>query len=237
MPTNADFKRIVRARMEKTGEAYTAARAVLLKRTSPRRVSPVVAPSKAAPPAEPTASLEKLAGMSDKAIEKATGCTWDKWVWALDQAGALEWSHRAVAEYVQNTYKVSDWWSQTVTVGYERIKGLRAIGQRRSGSFEANKSKTIASAAKAVSRAFSDSRVRAKWLPGESVTIRKVTAGKSVRMNWDDGTSVEAWLVPTPGGKTSVQVAHRKLADKADVDARKTFWAGRLDALKALLEA
>jgi len=30
MPTNKDFKRLVRARMRKTGESYTAARAHLL---------------------------------------------------------------------------------------------------------------------------------------------------------------------------------------------------------------
>src|SRR5207247_2767657 len=32
MPTNKDFKRLVRARMQKTGEAYTAARAHLLQK-------------------------------------------------------------------------------------------------------------------------------------------------------------------------------------------------------------
>ncbi|MBI2535860.1 MAG: SRPBCC domain-containing protein [Gemmatimonadetes bacterium] len=32
MPTNKDFKRLVRARMRKTGEAYTAARVSLLKK-------------------------------------------------------------------------------------------------------------------------------------------------------------------------------------------------------------
>ena len=32
MPTNKDFKRVVRARMTKTGESYTAARAQLLKK-------------------------------------------------------------------------------------------------------------------------------------------------------------------------------------------------------------
>ena len=31
MPTNKDFKRLVRSRMEKTGESYTSARAQLLK--------------------------------------------------------------------------------------------------------------------------------------------------------------------------------------------------------------
>ena len=34
-----------------------------------------------------------------------------------------------IAEYVHTKYKVADWWTQTVTVGYERIKGLRARGQ------------------------------------------------------------------------------------------------------------
>ena len=223
--------------MQKTGEAYTAARAVLLKRTAPRVISPVVIASTPAATPVATPSLEKLAGMSDKAIQNATGCTWDKWVWALDHAGAIDWSHRAVAEYVQTTYKISDWWSQSVTVGYERIKGKRAIGQRMSGVFEATKSKRIAAAPKSISRAFTDSRVRAKWLPGESVTIKKVAPGKSVRMIWGDGTPVEVWLVTTPAGKTSAQVTHRKLADKRGVDDSKAYWADRLAALKTMLEA
>jgi len=40
MPTNKDFKRLVRARMQKTGEAYTAARAQLLSRP-PAPTAPV----------------------------------------------------------------------------------------------------------------------------------------------------------------------------------------------------
>jgi hypothetical protein len=45
---------------------------------------------------------------------------------------------------VREKYKIPGWWSQTVAVGYERIKGLRAIGQRMDGSFEASKSRTFA---------------------------------------------------------------------------------------------
>ena len=33
MPTDKDFKRLVRGRMQKTGESYTAARANLIRRT------------------------------------------------------------------------------------------------------------------------------------------------------------------------------------------------------------
>jgi len=233
MPKNRDFKKLVRARMQRTGEAYTAARAHLVRRSSTPQSAPR---GEASPPVTPD-QMAALAGVSNAAIEKRTGCTWQKWVFALDRAGAAGWSHRAIAEHVSSAYKVPGWWAQTVTVGYERIKGLRVVGQRRSGEFEATKSKTIAAPAVTVSRAFSDSRVRRKWLPGVKVTVRKATAGRSVRIVWEDGTPVEVWLTSKEAGKTSVQVQHRKLVDKADAERRKAYWADRLGALQALLAA
>ena len=232
MPTNKDFKRLVRARMEKTGEAYTAARAILLKRTpSTARISAMPAIET---PKPALVSYAKLAGMSDAAIKKATGCTWEKWVFCLDHMGAADMSHRAIAEQVQRTYKTSDWWAQMVTVGYERIKGRREIGQRLSGAYEATKSKTIAAPASTVYRAFTDARVRKHWLPGVKPVIRKGVPGKSVRMTWDDNTSVEVWLTPK-GRKTSTAVAHRKLSGKEDVERRKQYWTERLAVLGNLI--
>ena len=128
---------------------------------------------------------------------------------------------------------IASWWTQAVTVGYERIKGMRQIGQRMSGAFEATKSKTIAAPAAKVHRAFTDSRLRRKWLD-TPVEIRKAAAGKSVRMTWPDGTSVEVWLDPKGPAKTSTAVTHRKLRDKADVDARKAYWTERLNTLAHL---
>jgi hypothetical protein len=197
MPTNKDFKRLVRARMEKTGEAYTAARANLLKRHATPSISAPVALVDAPPPAKAAKpDYARLAGMSDAAIKKATGCDWDKWVFCLDYVGAQDWSHRAIADHVHTAYKVKDWWTQMVTVGYERIKGLRAIGQRRDGGFEANKSRTLNASAAAVFRAFAHARVRKHWLPGVNVTVKKATANRSVRMMWNDATPVEVWIVP-----------------------------------------
>ena len=54
------------------------------------------------------------------------------------------------------------WWAQAVTVCYERIKGLRAVGQRRDGSFEANKSRTFSVPLVRLYRAFHDARTRAQ---------------------------------------------------------------------------
>jgi hypothetical protein len=85
---------------------------------------------------------------------------------------------------------VPDWWAQTVTVGYERIKGLRMVGQRRDGSFEANKSKTFPVPLARLYRAFHDPRTRARWLPGVDLTVRTATRGKSMRITWPNRTSL-----------------------------------------------
>jgi hypothetical protein len=128
MPANKDFKRLVRGRMQKTGESYTTARAHLLKQ---KPAAPAAArPSTARPAA---VDYARLAGRSDAIIKEKTGCTWERWVKALDYAQAYTWTHREIAQHVHEKYKVPGWWAQSVTVGYERIKGMRAVGQRRDG--------------------------------------------------------------------------------------------------------
>lgn len=144
MPRNKDLKRLVRARMEKTGEAYTAARAQIIKRTnSPASIDDVIVPTPAKLVVPTLTDYPALAGMSDDAVKERTGCTWERWVYALDHAGADGMSHREIARLVHEKYEVGSWWSQTVTVGYERIKGLRARGQGRDGTYDATKSRTF----------------------------------------------------------------------------------------------
>jgi hypothetical protein len=221
MTTNKDFKRLVRARMHKTGEAYTTARAHLLI----KQPAPTPAPS----------DFAKLAGMSDATIKAKTGCTWDRWVWALDRVEAHDWEHREIAQYVHEKYKVPGWWAQTVTVGYERIKGLRAIGQRRGGGFEANKRRTFAVPLARLYRAFHDKRTRARWLPGVDLTIRVATRDKSMRITWPGKTSVELYFSSRGLKKSQVVVQHVKLPDKDAATRTKRYWEERLDALEEAL--
>lgn len=226
MPTNKDLKRLVRGRMTKTGESYTAARAQIVKgrTSSPKPPAPV-----------PVKDYAAVAGMSDAAVKAATGCTWKAWVDALDYANAHTWPHREIAEYVRKKFKVQDWWTQTVTVGYERIRGLREIGQRRGGSYEATKSRTFAVPVARLYAAFTEARPRARWLPGIALTVRKATPNRSVRITWADDTSVEVWLTAKGAAKSHAQVAHRKLPSRESADRAKVFWNERLDALEAFL--
>jgi hypothetical protein len=221
MPADKDFKRVVRARMHKTGESYTAARANLLK----------TAPATAPVPAAPQPDYARLAGLSDAAIKAKTGCTWERWVRALDRVSANAWPHSRIAGYIREKYHTPSWWTQTVTVGYERIKGLRAVGQRRTGVYAISKSRTFALPLARLYRAFADPRERRAWLPEAGLAMRSATRNKVVRLAWPDGTRVEARFQGKGPGKAVVQLEQGPFTDKAAADQLRLFWSGRLDAL------
>ncbi|MGH7721150.1 MAG: hypothetical protein ACREON_20210 [Gemmatimonadaceae bacterium] len=237
MPRNKDLKRLVRARMRKTGEAYTAARAQLLKKSRAKTVSrtattaPGTTPAAAPKPKEYAA----LAGMSDAAVKEKTGHTWEHWVRTLDREGAAQLPHRDIAALVSGKYKVADWWSQTVTVGYERIRGLRARGQRRDGSYEASKSRTYNVPVATLFNACADATIRRRWLNDASVKVRTATAPKSIRLGWTDRSIITVWFTPKGESKSSVAVQHTKLPDRETADRLKRYWSERLDALGEVL--
>jgi hypothetical protein len=223
MPANKDFKRLVRGRMRKTGESYTAARSHLLK-TKP---NPAAAPA--------VADYARIAGRSDAILKEKTGCTWERWVKSLDSHKAYTWPHGEIAKFVIEKYKIPGWWAQTVTVGYERIKGRRAAGQRLDGFFETSKSKTFAVPLSRLYRAFQDGQIRTRWLPGVDLTIRGTTREKSMRITWPDGTSVTAWFERKGEAKSLISLAHGKLPDRAAATQAKQYWGERLEALKEVL--
>lgn len=216
MPKQKDLKRIVRTRMEKTGESYTAARRQIVAKKAP-----------------PPPDYAALAGKSDASVQKATGRRWAEWVNVLDAWSAKDKPHREVAAYV-HSLGVPEWWAQSVVVGYERIRGLRAIGQRREGSWEASKSRTFAVPLAALYAAWSDPKKRARWLP-DALTMRTQTKDKSMRFDMEDGTLVMAGFYAKGEGKSSVAVQHTKLPSKAEADGRKAFWTERLAALAEVL--
>jgi hypothetical protein len=232
MPTQKDFKRLVRARMRKTGEAYTAARAQLLDRSE--KQIPRVATNDNTPAEPEKPDYAKLAGMSDEKIKENTGCTWEKWVYALDRKKAYELPHRELAQLIKDKYKTADWWTQTVAVGYERIKGLRARGQRRDGSYSANKSRTFNVPIETLFEAWTDTRTRNKWLADKNVRIRKATPLKSIRLE-QDGSIIAVMFTKRGPAKSVVAIDEGNLPSKEAAEAVKQYWSDRFDDLRVVL--
>jgi len=236
MPREKDLKRLVRARMRKTGEAYTAARTHILRK--PRRISG--APRVDAP-ASPTALAVKpseyaaLAGMSDAAVQEKTGCTWERWVRSLDHHGGATMSHADIAKLIHEKYKTPGWWAQTVAVGYERIKGLRTRGQQRNGTYGATKSRTFNVPIETLFDAWMNPKTRGRWLNGAKVRVRTATAPKSMRLDWTDGSIIAVGFTAKGRDKSAVALEHSKLPSRDAAALVKQEWAERLDALGQVL--
>jgi len=140
-------------------------------------------------------------------------------------------AHRDIAALVHSTYKVDGWWAQSVTVGYERIKGLRELGQRRDGTYEAGKSRTFSVPVATLFKAWADARVRGRWLDDTIGKVRTRMANKSMRLDGPDRSIVVVGFMSKGPAKSAVAVQHTKLRDRDTANQLKRYWSERLDAL------
>jgi hypothetical protein len=211
MTEQKSLKRRVRTRMEQTGERYTAARAQVL----------------AAP--EPAFDAEAIGLVSDETIAKRTGRTWAEWVAVLDVWDATARTHTEIARHVHEELGVPGWWAQTVTVGYERARGMRALHERPDG-FSVTASKTVAVP---VERLFA-AVVAPAW---PELRLRTAQSARSARFDWKDGaTRVAVGFEAKGEAKSVVSVEHSRLPDAATADSTKLAWRSRLAELKKALE-
>lgn len=220
MTEHKSFKRLVRARMAKTGESYTAARVMLLRAESPARGDA---------PALKT---------SEEKIRARTGRGWEEWFAALDGWGAADRPHREIARWVAGELDIHPlaWNAQAITASYELVRGLRVLGEKDDG-FAISASRTVAVPVERLYEAVVSESVRSGWLPDGRLSQRTATRPRSARFDWADGpTRVNVTFLDRGEEKSTVALEHRRLADAAEADRMKTYWRERLGVLKAALE-
>jgi uncharacterized protein YndB with AHSA1/START domain len=221
MTVHKSFKRLVRARMGKTGESYTAARAMLLQAD------------------QATEAPALRLSTSDEKIRERTGRGWEEWFAILDEWGAAERPHREIARWLadyQGLHPLA-WNVQAVVSSYELTRGLRQVGEKDDG-FAVTASRTVAVDVERLYDAFVQERRRAGWLPDGRLATRTATRPKSARFDWADGpTRVNVTFLAKGQGKSTVALEHRRLADAEEADRMKAYWRDRLASLKHALEA
>ena len=218
MTRQRSFKNLVRSRMEKTGESYTAARARLLA------------------PEEPEAAARSVFTVSEEVIRRRTGRGWEEWLDLLDEWGAPERSHKEIAAWVADQQGSDGWSAQAVTVSYERARGLRAVGERPDG-FSATASKTVAVPVDRLYDAFVEEPLRESWLPDGELRERTATKPRSARYDWGDGrTRVLVGFEAKGEAKSTVALEHARLADAEEAERMKAYWRERVGTLKEVLE-
>jgi hypothetical protein len=220
MTRHKSFKHLVRARMDKTGESYTAARKSLLTVEEPR------------------AAGKPVLATSEEAIRRRTRRGWEEWFDLLDDWGAAERPHREIARWVADQQGIDPlgWGAQAVTVSYERARGLRAVGEHPDG-FTITVSKTVAVPVDRLYEAFVDESLRARWLPEGELRERTAIEPRSARFDWgDDQTRLNVTFVGKGEAKSTAALEHARLADAEQAERMKVWWRERLTALKARLE-
>lgn len=219
MTKQESFKKRVRARMTKTGERYNAARRALLAEAKNRPAHWVSEPE-----------------MSDDAVRSATGHGWDDWVKILDAWGGRTAGHPAIAAHVHEELGVDAWWSQGVTVGYERITGLRLPHQMSDGTFTANVTRTIHGSATTLRTMLDDDASRSDLFGDTHSEARSRPGVKAPRFAIGPGVATISVTAKKPSkGSTDermvVSVQHQLLPTFDDVEEWKFFWAEWISAL------
>jgi len=220
MTRQRSFKRLVRARMEKTGESYTSARAQLLA------------------PEEPAATDSAALATSDEAIRRRTGRGWEEWFDLLDDWGAPDRSHREIARWLAEQQGIDPlaWNAQAVANSYELARGLRVVGEHPDG-FTITATKTVAAPVDRLYDAFVDESLRRRWLPDGELRERTASKPKSARFDWGDGaTRVHVTFVAKGDAKSTAALQHVRLADAGEAERMKAFWRERVAAMKELVE-
>ena len=212
MTESKHLKRRVRERMAKTGERYTAARAHVVAKA---------APPEPAPPAE----RDVQPAASPGAVLAATGRELRDWYALLDEHEATRWSHTEMARWLREEQGVAGWWAQSVTVSYERARGLREVHETSRG-FEAGASRTIALPAAALFDALHER------LMAEAVGLRTATPPRQARYDLPEG---RMYLVVEPKGedRATAFLVHHKLEDGDAVARHKARWRAWLTEAKA----
>ncbi|MBI4329642.1 MAG: hypothetical protein HY685_07240 [Chloroflexi bacterium] len=178
---------------------------------------------------------EKAMRIGDVAVQAKTHKTWEQWFALLDTAGARSMSHTEIAQYLRKKHGVSGWWSQMVANTYEQSRGMRERHQMPEG-YQVSVSKTFEAPVARLYQAWNDKRLRGPWLPQETITIRKATLNKSLRITWADGvTSVEVLFYEKGEERSQVVVQHSKLADPRQAESMKSHWKEALERLEGTL--
>ena len=193
-------------------------------------------------------------GPSDDAVRAATGRGWDDWFARLDAVGAVELDHKAIVTILRDREGLtSGWWQQSVTVAYEKARGLRApVGETADAGFQVGVQRTVDLGAEAAWTWLTTGPGRDAWLgradalslePGASYRcqdgtegeIRSLDPGRRLRATWRP----PAWPAPSPvqititpkGARCTVGFHHERLPDAEARETMKARWRAVLAEL------
>ena len=232
------LKQKIRSRAKKTGESYSTARRHVLNETDKKRTDRTKAAASKARTAKATGTVSEA-----RCIEK-TGHGFDHWFGVLDKFKAPDKGHKAAAKHLLDDHKVSAWYAQSITVAYERARGLRDVNQSCSGDFQVSVSRVLPVSLDAATDAIGQKRRRQLWSAEVESTVRddldkalgekRIKRGPNahaLRYKTKDGT-VEWRLTAKDDAKSQLVVTASGLASRDAIEPQRARWKATLDRFR-----
>lgn len=198
-------------------------------------------------------SFEAIGRVSNASVLKCTRRGWREWINLLDRAGARSMSHSEIVALLRKKYRLSLWWQQGVTHGYEIAIGRRIEGQDIKGRYMMTATKSLHVAAKEVWRFMTTEPGFSAWLQplspvklrlgdffetkdGYFGEFRTMKVNRRLRFTWkeadsDNASLVQITLVARAKGRSILVFSHegiRTAALKAQFRKRWEAAIGRL---------
>src|SRR5688500_82470 len=105
---------------------------------------------------------EGVVTISDESVKAKKGKNWSQWFKLLDKFGGEKKGHKLMAKWLGDEHGITAWWAQTVTVQYERARGIRKVNERGKG-FALSVSRTVDASLTKAWNAWAKSDVLSKW--------------------------------------------------------------------------
>ncbi|HEX2080583.1 MAG TPA: SRPBCC domain-containing protein [Longimicrobium sp.] len=192
---------------------------------------------------------------SDEAVRTATGRTWDEWEKVLDARGAAGLSHKQIVALLEEMGEIrSAWWVQSVTVGYEKRKGMRVLGETADTGFQVGVRRTVPLAPEDAWRLLTSAEGVRTWLGGEpglrwekgerytlqdgaAGEVRVFKPGSHLRMTWQPrgwprASTIQVRVMPASGGRSVLSFHQEHLPGPAEREERRAFFEAAADALQ-----
>lgn len=205
--------------------------------------------------------VRKLAGVTDAAVEAATGEDWDEWLAHLDDHDAMESDHRKIVETLADAGVDNPWWQQQIAVGYEQERGMREIGVTADSGFEIGVQRTLPISQERLWELLLSPEGCRLWLgdvptvefepdityvasDGIKGELRTLKRGTRLRLTWQpqdwDADSTLQITLACPRNsaeKTVLRFHQERLADRDTREAMREHWRDVLDRLEDHVDA
>ena len=159
-------------------------------------------------------------------IEAGTSVPLEEWTRRLDEAGARELDHTAIARLLVERWEVSEWWAQGVTVAYEQVIGRRVVGQSCDGDFSASASRTVPGDPDAVRESWDAFMTpeRREELGLEEPRLTDTAAWRYWRAAVQDGTRLSVNITAKDEGRSTLGIEHKGIETAEGREVWKTAW-------------